>query len=252
MKQHTDGNCGGRGGARAALRRVGLLAPALPFLAAALAGCVPVGSVVGRPAAVMAEGEQRGSFGLGGVLFERSSFDEEDFSLPAFYPYLSYAVGVGNGFDFEVAGWLIGAEDAGGAGHLNLILRNQILGEPYVMEAEGQVRTRPLDLSVEAGAAASFGVTDTDAIGWADVHLGANASVPLPWGATPYFSYRFHWGATPAGPIQIQMLFAGIEFTREGWGRVCVEMFHGYPASYELQNLWRTWGCNLLYRTEDF
>ncbi len=214
----------------------------------ALAGCIPIQSVVGRPASVMAEGEERGSFGIGGVWFEREDADERDLSAGIFFPYLSYAQGVGRGFDFEVGGWFVGADSGDGAGHLCFLLRRQILGEPYVMEAENQLRTRPLDLSIEAGASVS-GVSNAE--GWADAHLGLNASVPLPWGATPYVSYRYHWGAFDR-PFEVQMLFVGVEFTRADWGRVCAEIFHGYPPDYDRGSIWRTWGCNLLYRTKEF
>ena len=232
--------------------KVGGFGRAFLALAAAAVGCIPGQSVVGRPAPVMAEGEQRGSFGLGGVIFDRESA-ERDLTAGIFYPYLSYAQGVGRGFDYEVGGWVLGDEGGNaGVGHLAILLRKQILGEPYVMDAENELRTRPLDLSVEMGGSISGAVGGSTAGGWGDVHLGANASVPLPWGATPYVSYRYHWGGFD-GALEVQMLFVGVEFTRTDWGaRVCVEIFHGYPPDYDRESIWRTWGCNILYRTYSF
>lgn len=211
----------------------------------ALVGCIPVQSVVGRPAAVLSEGDRRGGLGGGGVYFESASADG-DIAAGFPYPYLSYSQGLGNNVDWEIAGWIIG--DGTAAGQLSLVLRQQVLGHPYVLQAENEPRTEPLDLSLEIGGS----ITGVDTDGYADFHLGVNASAPLPWGAIPYVSYRYHWGILEQA-FEMHMLFAGVEFTLAKSGaRVCVEVFHGFPPERETTNVWRTWGFNAVYRTVEF
>ena len=79
-----------------------------------------------------------------------------------------------------------------------------------------------------------------------------NASVPLSGGATPYVSYRYHWGIL-ADSFELQMLFLGVEFTlSESGDRICVEVFRGFPPEGDTGDIWRTWGCNVLYCVQGF
>ncbi|MHC4250055.1 MAG: hypothetical protein ACYS9X_13080 [Planctomycetota bacterium] len=236
--------------------RAGRVTAAAGGLAAlALAGCMPVPTVLGRTAAVLPEGKFRESFGGGFVAFDASggaqlpddASEGGDVIMP--YGHASYAFGLGR--DLEFSGGLTNGQGF-------IVFRWQPVG---VADTYASASSFPLDISVEVGASIWGAAVVAPVIPFMDAHVGVNASLPGRT-VTPYLSCRRHavrysyWNDTrgiyDSTRFGQWMFFLGVEFRGAPFGRdrrMAVEAFYGRsddmdPAPDGLAA--EVWGVNVV------
>jgi len=216
-------------------------------------GCLPVPTVVGRPAAVVPR--DVGSSVVecfGGALLSIQSKDieagdRETLTLPGVHGGAIWGLGHGTDVSFAINNEIQGA----------VILRQQVLGRPEGYDPPGGRRGPAVDASLEAGLGGTWLI---DAL-LTDVHLGVNVSFPCPR-VTPYVSYRHHWVSHPVwtddngyeiDKYRQEMIWLGFDFPRVGvvGGRAAVEVFYGWPhrpQRHEIANEYWNWGVNFILR----
>ncbi|MHC5053752.1 MAG: hypothetical protein ACYTKD_03425 [Planctomycetota bacterium] len=237
------------------MRAGGITAAAASLVALALAGCMPVPTVVGRAAAVLPEGKSRESFGGGFVACDMSPGEavrkdvrwHEDVTMPC--GHASFAFGLGQGL--EVSGLLTNGQTSG-------VLRWQPIGAADTCIPASAF---PLDISVEVGASMWGAALIFPVMPLADAHVGVNISLA---GRTvaPYLSCRRHvvktsWWDDARGTYDSTrfgqwMFFLGVEFRGSQIGgdtRMAVEAFYGRsdgmdPAPHGLAA--EVWGVNVV------
>ena len=217
-----------------------------------IVGCVPVQSVLGRPAAVLPKGETWAYRGPGGIRFDWEAIDEVagDGSLESNISGLPYYfIGGTGGLDkdteYSVAVVL--------PSQVMASIRHQFLGEPFgFTPPQGESRFL-VDASIEAGA--SLYIPLVANASWADVYLGVNVSVPMSK-VTPYLTYRYHWnwanGEDYHWSSQQHMFFVGLDFLkREQRRAIAVELFYGRPPDMTPEGdvvVYETVGINVIFR----
>ncbi len=234
------------------------------ILSVALAGCVPVPTVVGRPAAVLRKDATRINVGGGlvdcDVTTTQTMPDVETLHDKAWgYGHASVEFGLGKRF---------GLQGGMNNGQGYLVLRYQPVGYP----AEQAYRRRfPVDLSLECGAStwiAMAAIPFVPYIPYGDAHVGVNVSIPM-GGFTPYASFRRHRvshtfydpdpeappteGGYPENSFRQDMYFVGVEFKiGDSWfrdHRLVIEYFWGEstePASGYYGESTRVRGLNVI------
>ncbi len=215
----------------------------LPLLACL--GCVPVATMVGRPAAVLPRSGVRAGHSLGGMSLEQETASGSEI-LGGPELYFHYSRGLGARADVQVGG-MVAIAEGGEFAEFWSDVRLQLLGSPYEERPEPGAPSSPFDLSVEAGLG---GVTHPLGL-FTNTYAGVNASFPRP-GATPYLSYRRPWGRFDpdpgeAGRFGVDAVFLGVELGRPRRA-AAVEVFAALPVgrSGGMDGTWRVWGVNLV------
>jgi hypothetical protein len=230
------------------------------------AGCIPVQTVLGRPAAVLAaHSDVELSYGVGVTEYDVSLGEGIPDDAPGTEDEVIGSVHVSAGAPIEgVADFWGGINNGQWFGCLRL----QVLGEPVNAPRPHETS---FDVSAEAGASTTitYLLFDVEYIPFSDVHMGANASLRI-GRVTLYGAYRHHWGAyTYEDPDALEgevsylntfyrqdMVFAGIEFRPRRKRRVrpakvfAIEYFFGAtvdPSGEPDQYSARVRGVNLIF-----
>jgi hypothetical protein len=169
----------------------------------------------------------------------------------------AWTAGLGSGLDFT----------AGARGEQAFAeIRWQVAGRDDDPFLAGRPR---LDASLDLGATSSAAETAfafaAPYVPWAELFLGANASLRLARGS-PYVTYRRHWGTLSYGPpgaeggrplrerLVREELYVGAEIalSEETNSRLALEVYYGrtpsdVPSGTEVT--YEMWGLNVVHRT---
>lgn len=220
--------------------RLKLSACALLFF---LSACVPVPTVMGRPAAVPGKGRSYASVGGGLVLYDwpQGSVPESLGLSEDYRPYyhLSWTYGLSDNFEMRA-----GVNNA----QILAELRMQIAGES---ESERSSYYAP-DIAIECGFSIWPYIGDNISTVFSDAHIGASISLAREF-ITPYAAVRMHIVGPdfPYGDTTFDMpvYYFGAEIDTRVGGRerAVVEMFYSknYSEPGAPDNIW---GANVILR----